>query len=291
MKRKIQRIAILGYPRDVNLFLTHKILYEWLTKQQYNVVVESGIARFLNLNSVNTATLEQIGEKCDLGIVIGGDGNMLCVLRTLSYYPINIIGVNCGNLGFLTDLNPDNMINMLSCILSGEYFLEKRFLLEVSIYHEKIQKNSFAVNEIILHAGKNVHMIEFAVYIDKFFAFSQRADGIIISTPTGSTGYALSAGGPILSTSSNVVVIVPMFPHTLSSRPIVVSSNDKIMLKIFDCDNKAKISCDGQCKFSVFEKDKVMIYKSKNFINLIHPKNYHYLNVLRKKLCWSKNFF
>ncbi|QCI27137.1 NAD(+) kinase [Buchnera aphidicola] len=291
MTIKFKSIAILGYPRDLNLFLNHKILYDWLIKKGYNVVIEKSISKFLNLKNPNIATLIQIGEKCELGIVIGGDGNMLCVLKKLFSYPIKIIGINCGNLGFLADLNPDDMIVKLSEILSGFYYIEKRFLLEVNIFDKKIKKKSFAINEIVLHPEKISKMIEFEVYISKKFAFYQRSDGIIISTPTGSTGYALSAGGPILSLSSKSIVIVPMLPHTLSARPIVISNNDIIKLKLFNLENKLKISCDGQVKLSIFNEKKIYIYKSKYFVNFIHPNNYHYLNVLRKKLNWSKNFF
>lgn len=291
MKINFRCIAILGHPRNFKFFINHKILYDWLIQQGYHVVVEQSIAKFLNLNNPNTATFIQIGTKCDLGIVVGGDGNMLCILRKLSYYPIKIIGVNCGNLGFLTDLQPNNMIIMLSKILSGMYNIEKRFLLEVKILNKKIKKHSIAVNEIVLHPEKMSCMVDFEVYIDKKFAFYQRSDGIIISTPTGSTGYALSAGGPILSLSSNVITIVPMLPHTLSARPIVINENDVIMLKLFNLDKKLQVSCDGQVKLSILQEKKIFIYKSKYFVNLIHPTSYHYLDALRRKLHWSKNFF
>ncbi|WP_343128311.1 NAD(+) kinase [Buchnera aphidicola (Takecallis taiwana)] len=291
MKIQFRWIAILGHPRDFKCFLTHKILHDWLIQRGYHVVIEESISKFLNVNNPNIATFIQIGEKCDLGIVIGGDGNMLCILRQLSYYPIKIIGVNCGNLGFLTDLNPNNMLLMLSKILSGIYHIEKRFLLEVDVLNNKIKKNSVAVNEIILHSKNMSCMIEFELYIDKKFAFYQRSDGIIIATPTGSTGYALSAGGPILSLSSKVITIVPMLPHTLSARPIVINDNNIIMLKVFNLSKKLQITCDGQVKLSVIQEKTIFIYKSKYFIHLIHPVNYHYLNALRKKLNWSKNFF
>ncbi|QCI25936.1 NAD(+) kinase [Buchnera aphidicola] len=291
MKIQFRWIAILGHPRNLKFFMTHKILYDWLTQKGYHVVIEKSIAKFLNINNPKIATFIQIGEKCDLGIVIGGDGNMLCILRELSYYPIKIIGINCGNLGFLTDLQPNNMIFMLSKILSGLYNVEKRFLLEVKVLNEQIERNCIAVNEVVLHAEKMSCMVEFEVYIDKKFAFYQRSDGIIISTPTGSTGYALSAGGPILSLSSRVITIVPMLPHTLSARPIVINENDVIMLKLFHLDKKFQISCDGQIQLPIIKAKKIFIYKSKNFVNLIHPISYHYLDTLRKKLNWSKNFF
>ncbi|CAL4319845.1 NAD(+) kinase [Buchnera aphidicola] len=284
-------IAILGSPRNKSSFLTHTILYHWLIKKGYHVVIEDQISKFLNLNNPNTATVIQIGRTCDLGIVIGGDGNMLCMLRKLSCYPIKIIGVNCGNLGFLTDLHPDTMFYNLSKILSGKYSLEKRFLLEVNVLNHQVYKNNVAVNEIVLRSSKVSCMVEFEVYIDKKLAFYQKSDGLIISTPTGSTGYSLSAGGPILSTASPVIVIVSMFPHTLSARPLVINNKEIIMLKLLNLNDTLQIMCDGQVILPIKNENTIFVYKSKYHINFIHPKKYHYLNVLRKKLNWSTGFF
>ncbi|CAL4319865.1 NAD(+) kinase [Buchnera aphidicola] len=292
-EKNMQWISILGYPRQKSSFLTHKTLYDWLIHQGYNVVTEYNIAKTLNLKKIHVLKLDEIGQKCDLAIVVGGDGNLLRIARKLSYYSIKIIGVNRGNLGFLTDLNPNNVIVMLSKILDGEYFLEKRFLLELNIFKKRTGgiKKIIVVNECILHPEKISNMIEFEVYINKKIAFSQRSDGLIISTPTGSTGYSLSAGGPILSTLLDAILLVPMFPHTLSSRPIVLDGNSIIMLKVFNFEKKIKITCDGQTIFSISRGDKIIIRKSKYCLNLIHPKSYSYFQVLNSKLNWSKKLF
>ncbi|MBZ2279384.1 NAD(+)/NADH kinase, partial [Buchnera aphidicola] len=208
--------------------------------------IEYSIVKKIKLNQPNTATMSQIGKYCDLAIVIGGDGNLLCAARVLSCYKIKIIGINRGNLGFLTDLNPDTGLQKLSEVLLGDYTIENRLLLDVQVCQEKnILKSSIAINEVVLHAPNVAHMIEFEVYINKLFAFSQRSDGLIIATPTGSTGYSLSAGGPILSSMLNAIVLVPMFPHTLSSRPLVVCSDSIICLKFISLEKELKISCDN----------------------------------------------
>ncbi|VTO26316.1 NAD kinase [Klebsiella pneumoniae] len=156
--------------------------------------------------------------------MVGGDGNMLGAARTLARYDINVIGINRGNLGFLTDLDPDNALQQLADVLEATTSPRKRFLLEAQgvsaglpeTYQHRHQRSGAA------HPGKVAHMIEFEVYIDEVFAFSQRSDGLIISTPTGSTAYSLSAGGPILTPSLDAITLVPMFPHTLSARPLVI---------------------------------------------------------------------
>ncbi|CAL4319780.1 NAD(+)/NADH kinase [Buchnera aphidicola] len=291
MNIEFKWIAILGYPRNEHLFFTHQILYNWLKKKGYNVVIEYSISKFVNIKSAKIFTFVEIGEQCDLGIVIGGDGNMLYVSRMLSSYPIKLIGINCGNLGFLTDLQPKNMFLGLFDILSGNFFLEKRFLLEVSVENQKIKKKSVAVNEVMISSIKKSYMMSLKVYLDNQFAFYQRSDGIMISTPTGSTGYYLSAGGAILSPTSEVISIISILPHTLSSRPIIINNNTVIMIKLFNSENNFEISCDSQVILPIKHENKIFIYKSKYYINLIHPKSYHYLKVLRKKLDWFKNFF
>ncbi|XBC42451.1 MAG: NAD(+) kinase [Buchnera aphidicola (Meitanaphis elongallis)] len=288
MKQHFYCIGIVGYPRHSSSLSTHKVLYNWL-KEKYDVIVEDKIASQLCLGNINIDSLSNIGKRCDLVIVVGGDGNMLYTARILSTYKIKIIGINRGNLGFLTDLNPDTALKQLSCVLSGEYIQENRFLLEVVI----IKKDGLplinkAINEIVLHAEHVAHMIDFEVYINGNFAFSQRSDGLIVSTPTGSTGYSLSAGGPILVTSLEAIVLVPMFPHTLSSRPLVIDSTSTICLRCMETMSKLKISCDSQIILSVEKNDVILIKRSNDSLCFVHPKDYNYFGILSSKLNWSK---
>ena len=263
-----------------------------MIKNGYEVFIEASIAKELKLDDAKIATLIEIGQFCDLAIIIGGDGNLLCAARILSFYDTKIIGINRGNLGFLTDLNPDTSLKKLSEVLSGKYFLENRFLLDIQICQKKIvSKSSIAINEVVLHTKHLAHMIAFEVYIDNKFSFSQRADGLIISTPTGSTGYSLSAGGPIIVTSLDALVLVPMFPHTLSARPLVIHSDSIICLKFSDWENNLKISCDNQNILTIKKNECVFIKRSCHYLNLIHPRSYNYFKTLNSKLHWSKKNF
>ncbi|EFH72303.1 conserved hypothetical protein [Vibrio cholerae RC385] len=211
----------------------------------------------------------------------------------MSRFDISVIGVNRGNLGFLTDLNPEDFQQRLQEVLDGHYLQETRFLLEAEIHrHGQVKSHNAALNEAVLHPGKIAHMIEFEVYIDDNFAFSQRSDGLIVSTPTGSTAYSLSGGGPILSPSLNAITLVPMFPHTLSCRPLVVGGNQRIKL-VVSPENRGtqEVSCDGQVSLPVSPGDEIHIYQSPNVLKLIHPQDYSYYHVLRTKLGWSSKLF
>ena len=259
---------------------------------EFKVMVEQQIAQELQLKSVRTGTLAEIGQQADLAVVVGGDGNMLGAARTLARYDIKVIGVNRGNLGFLTDLDPDNAQQQLADVLEGHYISEKRFLLEAQVCQQDCQKRiSTAINEVVLHPGKVAHMIEFEVYIDEIFAFSQRSDGLVISTPTGSTAYSLSAGGPILTPSLDAITLVPMFPHTLSARPLVINGDSTIRLRFSHRRSDLEISCDSQIALPIQEGEDVLIRRCDYHLNLIHPKDYSYFNTLSSKLGWSKKLF
>lgn len=293
MKRTFQTIALIGKPRNPDALQTHKGLYDWLFNQGYDVLVDHRLTGELDVPATALCDLLTIGDKADLAIVVGGDGNMLGAARVLSRFDIAVIGVNRGNLGFLTDLDPDAFDSELEQVLAGEFITEHRFLLEAEVHrHGQIKSRNAALNEAVLHPDKIAHMIEFEVYIDDNFAFSQRSDGLIISTPTGSTAYSLSGGGPILSPSLNALSLVPMFPHTLSCRPLVVDGNRRIKLLVSPTNGSTlEVSCDGQVSLPVSPGDEVLIYQSPDQLKLIHPKNYSYYNVLRGKLGWSSKLF
>jgi len=294
MKKPFEVIAIIGKPRDQKAIQTHKELYLWLTSMGYPVMIDDRLKEILtDIPHNHFSSLIELGKNADLAIVVGGDGNMLGAARVLSRFDISVIGVNRGNLGFLTDLNPEDFQARLQDVLEGHYVEETRFLLEAEVHrHGQIKSHNAALNEAVLHPGKIAHMIEFEVYIDDNFAFSQRSDGLIVSTPTGSTAYSLSGGGPIVSPSLNALTLVPMFPHTLSSRPLVVDGKRHIKL-IVSPDNRGtqEISCDGQISLPVSPGDEVIIYQSENVLKLIHPKDYSYYHVLRNKLGWSSKLF
>ncbi|MCV2531451.1 MAG: NAD(+)/NADH kinase, partial [Candidatus Lightella neohaematopini] len=245
----------------------------------------------LSINKINNGDVNYIGKQADLAIVIGGDGNMLGAIRTLAYYRIKIIGINCGNLGFLTDINYRLLLKQLSEILSGNYIVEKRFLLEAYyIINGKKKIISNAINEILLRSNNIKSMINIRVYIDDKFAFLNYADGLIISTPTGSTAYSLSIGGPIITPLVKAIMLLPIFPHTLSSRPIIIRNTSIIKLLFSKNNRDVKISCDNQVDFILDTKKSIYISSSSRYFNLIHPMKYNYFNLLRKKFFWLKNY-
>lgn len=282
-------IGIIGYSHYSQAINTCNILYHWLSEKNITVIIEHHIANVLNSKKIIIGNLDDIGNYADLAIVIGGDGNMLRAANILAQYNIKIIGINLGTLGFLTDLDPNSALVELSDILSGHFVNEKRFLLDVTIKHPNhITRLGTAINEVILHTNTIRNMIEFELYIDNNFAFSQRSDGLIISTPTGSTAYSLSAGGPILSPTVDAIILVPICAHTLSSRPIVINSTSTICLKFSKITSTLKIGCDNQTPTLVCQEEEILIQRSNNHLNLIHPNNYNYFNKLNIKLGWSK---
>jgi NAD+ kinase len=255
-------------------------------------LVESRIAETFN-SDVTPATLREIGEKAELAIVGGGDGNMLGAARVLAEHTIDVVGVNRGNLGFLTDINPEDIERQLGHIFDNKLYREKRFILEAQVYKDnKLQDSHTAINEVVLHHSKVAHMMEFELYVDDDFVFSQRSDGLIIATPTGSTAYSLSGGGPILVPQLDALTLVPMFPHTLSNRPVVVDANSEITLKISKQNSDSvQISCDSHVVIAVEPGDYIKIRKNKNHLTLVHPQDYNYFNVLRTKLNWGSKLY
>lgn len=292
MTPKFHTIGLIGKPHHQGTNQTLKRLHHWLTMQGYGVLVEERVAAELGA-SIESVDLLEIGERCDLAIVVGGDGNMLGAARVLARFDVAVIGVNRGNLGFLTDLPPDAFEEALAKVLDGEFETEDRFLLKAEVYrHGMLKACNTAVNEAVLHPGKIAHMIEFEVYIDNQFMYSQRADGMIVSTPTGSTAYALSAGGAILTPNLQALILVPMFPHTLSCRPIVVDacSTIKMVVSAENSEN-LEVSCDGHVHLGVQPGDEIIVRRSCERLRLIHPKGHNYFHVLRTKLGWGSKLF
>ncbi|RTR32809.1 NAD(+) kinase [Shewanella atlantica] len=292
MPKTFQSIGLIGKPNHHGTNLTLKRLHHWLTMQGFDILVEERVAADIGPQAVSVDLLE-LGDKCDLAIVVGGDGNMLGAARVLARFDIGVIGVNRGNLGFLTDLPPDSFEAELGEVLDGKFETEHRFLLEAEVHrHGHMKSSNTAVNEAVLHPGKVAHMIEFEVYIDNDFMYSQRADGMIVSTPTGSTAYSLSAGGAILTPNLEALILVPMFPHTLSCRPIVVDACSTIKLVVSpDNGDNLEVSCDGHVTLAVLPGDEIIIKRSHERLRLIHPKGHNYFHVLRSKLGWGSKLF
>ena len=221
----------------------------------------------------------------DIVIVVGGDGTMLGVARALIDTGIPLIGINQGRFGFLTDLNINSMFSSIDNILDGLYIQDNRMLIETTIVrNDKKIYESFALNDIVIRSG--LRLIELEVMIDGRFVHTQRSDGLIVSTPTGTTAYALSAGGPIIHPNLDAITIVPISPHTLSNRPIAVSGDSGILIKIVNMDEACAI-IDGQIQIPLDKKDTISIKKAKQYISILHPQDYCYFEMLRNKLNWG----
>lgn len=240
-------------------------------------------------DAVHTVSLDELGRHCDLVIVVGGDGSMLSGARALVASGVPLLGVNRGRLGFLTDITPDDIEQKVGEILAGHYSRERRFLLAVDLEHQgQLVSAGQALNDVVLHPGEFIRMLEFDLYVDGHFVTSQRSDGMIVSTPTGSTAYALSGGGPILHPRLDAIGLVPMNPHTLSSRPMVVPGDSDIRILVSEHNTtNPQITCDGQIHFMAHPGDAIRIRKLEHELTLIHPANHNFYERCRSKLGWG----
>ena len=286
-------VGLIGKPDHQGTLTSIKTLVEYLSDKGCKIIIARGVADAVPEGTVDVCSVEEIGQRAQLAIVVGGDGNMLGAARVLARHPIHVVGVNRGNLGFLTDINPDEIESQLETLFKGDWRVEDRFLIEVEVKRdqETIHRNT-AVNEIVLHHGQVAHMMEFEIFLNNQFVSSQRADGMIVATPTGSTAYSLSGGGPILMPSLDAITLVPMFPHTLTSRPVVIGADKELRMRVSDNNRDSlQVSCDSHVELPVQPGDDVYIRKSGDTLRMVHPESYDYFAVLRKKLNWGSKPF
>ncbi len=230
-------------------------------------------------------------NQADLIISLGGDGTLLTAARALIDSNIPLLGINLGRLGFLADLPIKDFEQHLLDVLDGKYSVEKRFFIQGEFQQQdkEVSKN-IALNDIIVHSHKSLSMIEYEVYSNGDLIHMQRADGVIVTTPTGSTAYALSGGGPIMHPSLETLAIVPICPHTLSNRPIVLPADQKIEIRLSNDEIHAQVNYDGQSGEIMTTKNRILIHRYPQPLTLLHPQNYDYFEILRAKLYWSANY-
>ncbi len=265
-------------------------LAQFLEQKGCKVLITVQTADRMGIPGFDTARLADIGRVADLAIVLGGDGTMLNVARVLADYDIAVVGVNQGRLGFLTDVSVDTMFETLEEILAGKFTSENRFLLDVVVEREGEGDAVFhgrAFNDVVVSKGATGRLIETEVFIDGQFVYSQRSDGIIIASPTGSTAYALSAGGPILHPTLEAMVLVPICPHTLSNRPIAVHSHAEVEVLVIHADD-CNANFDGQRRLELKPGDRVRVRRSDNSLLLLRPPGHSYYDMLREKLHWGE---
>jgi len=283
-------IALVVRPNTDGIAESVGSVVDFLRQGGYTVVFEEQTAEHLQpgFDGVRALTASEIGAECDAAIVMGGDGTMLGIARQLAPFDVPLIGINQGRLGFMTDIPLDGMLDVLAKILGGSYKAERRTLLEGRVRRDGTDIHfGLAVNDVVVARGAGAGMAELRVDVDGHFMYNQRSDGLIISTPTGSTAYALSAGGPLLHPSLGGVVLVPIAPHALSNRPIVLPESSQIVIEIVrgrDC----SVNFDMQTFASLQTQDQILIQRSPHAITFLHPEDWNYFNTLREKLHWNE---
>lgn len=288
MNNSFKIVALIGKYKSPEIVGHLLRLARFLEGRGVTVLVDRLTSAHLKKNNYPVLTLEEIGKQADLAIVLGGDGTMLNIARTFAPYDVALVGVNQGRLGFLTDISVDTMLETIGAILDGKYVTEERMLLSAEIMsNSKSVVKVLTFNDVVVSKGAKGSLIEFDVHIDSQFVYNLRSDGLIVATPTGSTAYALSSGGPIVHPSLSLIALVPVCPHTLSNRPIVVSGDSIVEILMHDSGD-ARAHFDSHSHFDLRDGDRIILSRSNDTIRLLHPVGHDYYLMLREKLHWSK---
>jgi NAD+ kinase len=286
--RTFKRIALIANSRAHEVKETVAAVVRFLTGRGVVVVLDEFCASLLPGSGLPTAP-DHLPGSCDLAITIGGDGTMLRAARVLADHDVPLLGINRGRLGFLADIPADSVETKLGQILDGHYVEDERFQLHCSVVRSgRVVAESDAFNDVIIQKWNIAKLVQLETYVDDCLLHSQRADGMIIASPTGSTAYALAGGGPILHPSLNALVLVPICPHTLSNRPIVISGDSRITVVVGTPEiDRAHLTCDGDIICELQTHDRVNIHKKDRSIRLIHPSDHDHFGILRAKLNWG----
>ena len=289
----IKRIGLVLKPHQPEALETICELTQWLTARGIELVggpeIERDRIQKATGCSVREVQSDKLAQEVDLVLVLGGDGTMIATARMIRDSDVPVLGVNFGGLGYLAEFRIEELHSALEAILAENYRLDKRVMLSVELLrgHESITKNR-VLNDVVINKSALARIIEIEAYFNQQFVNSFRADGLIVSTPTGSTAYNLSAGGPVIFPSMNAIVITPICPFTLSNRPIVVPDDSDIELRLKTDKEDVALTLDGQVGFALQVEDRVMIKKSNTTFKLIQPANRNYFDVLRDKLRWGR---
>lgn len=288
MSTPFRTLALIGKYQSPDVAESVLSIARFLRDRGLAVLIEQGTASSIGgAHDFPVASYEHIGASADLAVVIGGDGTMLHTARRLIEHGVPLVGVNLGRLGFLTDIARSSATERLAEILDGAFTAEDRFMLDVEVLRGGARVfHTLALNDVVVNKGELGRMIEFELSIDEEFVYTQRSDGMIVSTPTGSTAYALSANGPILHPSVGGIALVPLCPHALTARPITLPDSCRIDIVLLP-PHDARVHFDGQTRFDLRAGDCVRLTRSSRSLRLLHPKGYSYFAMLRQKLHWS----
>jgi NAD+ kinase len=285
---RFPRIALVGRPGSPDASGALGRLAQMLKARGHVVCVEGETAQASPLPGCDTLAAAQFAGRVDLAIVLGGDGTMLSIARRLAPAEVPLIGINLGRLGFLTDIPVARMEPVVAAMLDGRYVEEQRSLIAARV--ERVgggSEDALGLNDVVVNRGASGSLIEYAIDIDGRFVFAMRADGVIVATPTGSTAYALSAGGPIIAPEVPAFALVPVAPHALTHRPIAIPDTATVAVTI-QHGKDASVHCDGQAHFELSEGDRVVLRRAAHRARFLHPEDHDYFAMLREKLHWSE---
>ena len=288
MNTQFPNIAILGRHHDPRVAEPMQVLTRYLTKAGVNVLAADSLRLELAVTRMQETDLCDVA---DLIIAVGGDGTMLYAARLARESGTPILGINRGRLGFLADVTPDEMINSVEQVLQGNYTRDSRMLLEACLHTDSgTESTAFALNDVVLQRRETGRMVDFSTRIEGKYVNTHSGDGLIIATPTGSTAYALSCGGPIIEPELNAVAVVPICPHTLTDRPLVIAAERAIEVVLLERDDTlAEITVDGFSMGEIRPTDRLVISAADQRITLVHPPSYDFFGILRSKLFWGRD--
>ncbi|MBF0272215.1 MAG: NAD(+)/NADH kinase [Magnetococcales bacterium] len=287
----MRHIGIITKRSEPRALEATRLLAEWLVERERTVTVVNEIASAASIPEGCAArrSQERLPEGQDLVVVIGGDGTFIAAARAVEEVDVPLMGVNMGRLGFLTDTSRDSMLAAMERVLAGEYRIEERMRLSVQVVRDgRIPLICRVLNDVVVHKGELARMMEFDVAMDDQFVFSSRADGLIVATPTGSTAYALSAGGPIVHPALNAILLVPICPHTLTNRPIVVPGTGTVRITVTANGVDRLLTLDGQAGFPLTDGDQILVRRSSHTLRVMHAPDRNHYTVLREKLRWGE---
>ncbi len=281
------KVGLISKSNDLSVSETLNNVYNLLQEKGLEVLLDTSTRGLLG--GPITVDIETIAKECDLAVVIGGDGTLLHAAREMVNADVPLIGVNRGRLGFLVDVSPEDGLHELSDIIDGDYLQEERLMLNCWLTrHGEIIHQALAFNDMVMRTKNVLQIIEFEISINGSFVLSQRADGVIVASPSGSTAYSLSSGGPIVNPNLPAVVVQPICPHTLSSRPLVVNADSEISVLVTEKKTvHAQMVCDGQVYNDLQNEDIIEVRQHDKAIRILHPSNYDYHAILREKLRWG----
>ena len=288
MKSQFRHVALVGKYHAPGSRSALESIAQFLNAQGCDIAIEKVTAISTGLTQYPILDVASIGAECDLALVVGGDGTMLGIGRLLAKFGVPLIGINQGRLGFITDIAFEDYQTVLAPMLRGDFEEDCRWMMQAQVVRDgRCVFNATAMNDVVVNRGATSGMVELRVEVDGRFLSNQRADGLIIASPTGSTAYALSAGGPLLHPSIAGWVLVPIAPHTLSNRPIVLSDTGEITVEIV-AGRDASANFDMQSLTSLMHGDRITVKRSEDQMRFLHPKGWSYFDTLRKKLHWNE---